>query len=44
MDANCPSSDGMLPTDASESELVGIDEKLEEEGNWHLMFPVSSLI
>lgn len=44
VDADCLSSDGVLQRDASESELVGIDDKLEEEGNWLLMFPVSSLI
>lgn len=43
-DASCLSSDGMLHKDVSESELVGIDDRLVEEGNWLLMFPVSSLI
>lgn len=38
------SSEGVLEWDVSESELVGMDERLEEEGNWFLMFPVSSLI
>lgn len=38
------SSDGVLEWDVSESELVGMDDRLEEEGNWFLMFPVSSLI
>lgn len=28
----------------SESELVGMDDRLEEDGNWFLMFPVSSFI
>ncbi len=44
VDADCLSSDGMLQNDVSESELVGIDDRLVEEGNWLLMFPVSSLI
>lgn len=38
------SSEGVLEWDVSESELVRMDERLEEEGNWFLMFPVSSLI
>ena len=44
VDADCLSSDGVLQRDASESELVGMDDRLEEEGYWLLMFPVSSLI
>lgn len=42
--ADCRSSDGVLLKDVSESELVGMDDKLDEEGNWLRMFPVSSLI
>lgn len=42
--ADCLSSDGVLEKDVSESELVGMDDRLEEDGNWLLMFPVSSLI
>lgn len=38
------SSDGVLLKDASESELVGMDDRLDMEGNWLRMFPVSSLI
>ncbi len=38
------SSEGVLEWEVSESELVGMDDRLEEEGNWLLMFPVSSLI
>lgn len=38
------SSDGVLDCDMSESELVGMDDRLEEDGNWFLMFPVSSFI
>lgn len=38
------SSDGGLLKDASESELVGMDDRLDVEGNWLRMFPVSSLI
>lgn len=38
------SSDGVLDSDMSESELVGMDDRLEVDGNWFLMFPVSSLI
>lgn len=38
------SSDGVLEWEVSESELVGMEDRLEEEGNWLLMFPVSSLI
>lgn len=44
VDADCLSSDGVLQKDVSESGLVGMDDRLEEEGNWLLMFPVSSLI
>lgn len=44
VDADCLSPDGVLQQDASESELVGMDDRLDEEGNWLLMFPVSSLI
>lgn len=44
MDAVCLCSDGALPKDVSESELVGMEDRLEEEGNWLRMFPVSSLI
>jgi len=38
------SSEGVLECEVSESELVGMEDRLEEEGNWLLMFPVSSLI
>lgn len=38
------SSDGVPPKDASESELVGMEDRLDVEGNWLRMFPVSSLI
>lgn len=38
------SSDGVLDSDMSESELVGMDDRLEVDGNWFLMFPVSSFI
>jgi hypothetical protein len=38
------SSEGVLEWELSESELVGSEERLEDEGNWLLMFPVSSLI
>ena len=38
------SSEGVLEWEVSESELVGMEERLEEEGNWLLIFPVSSLI
>jgi len=38
------SSDGVLLWDMSESELLGMDERLDEDGNWLRMFPVSSLI
>lgn len=38
------SSEGVLEWEVSESELVGMEERLEEEGNWLFMFPVSSLI
>jgi len=41
--AACLSPDGALQ-DVSDSELVGMDDRLEEEGNWLLMLPVSSLI
>lgn len=44
VDADCLSSDGVLQKDVSESELVRMDDRLEEEGNWLLMFPVNSLI
>lgn len=44
MAADCRSSDGELLKDVSESELVGMDDKLDEDGNWLRMFPVSSLI
>lgn len=30
--------------EASDSELVGMEDRLQEEGNWLRMFPVSSLI
>ncbi len=42
--ADCLSFDGGMQNDVSESELVGIDDRLQDEGNWLLMFPVSSLI
>lgn len=44
VDADCLSSEGVLQKDVSESELVGMDDRLEEEGNWLLMLPVNSLI
>lgn len=33
VDADCLSSDGVLHKDVSESELVGMDDRLEVEGN-----------
>lgn len=33
-----------LQKDASDSELEGMEDRLQEEGNWLRMFPVSSLI
>jgi len=38
------SSGGVPPRGASPSEPVGMDDRLEDEGNWLRMFPVSSLI
>ena len=38
------SSEGVLEWEVSESELVGMEDRLEVEGNWLRMFPVSSLI
>lgn len=43
-DAARLSSDAALQQEASDSALVGMDDRLQEEGNWLLMFPVSSLI
>lgn len=43
-DAERLSSDAALQQEVSDSELVGMDDRLQEEGNWLLMFPVSSLI
>lgn len=43
-DAEQRSSDAVLQKDASDSELVGIEDRLQEEGNWLRIFPVSSLI
>lgn len=34
----------MLQKDVSDSKPVGMEDRLEEEGNWLRMFPVSSLI
>lgn len=42
--ADCRSSDGVLLKDMSESELAGMDDKLDVEGNWLRIFPVNSLI
>lgn len=44
MDADRLSSDAVLQQEVSDSELVGMDDRLQEEGNWLRMFPVSSLI
>lgn len=38
------SSDAALQKDASESELVGMEDRLQEEGKRLRMLPVSSLI
>lgn len=43
-DAERRSSDAVLQKDVSDSELVGIEDRLQEEGNWLRIFPVSSLI
>lgn len=43
-DAARLSSDAVLQQEVSDSALVGMDDRLQEEGNWLLMFPVSSLI
>lgn len=44
MDADRLSSDAVLQQEGSDSEPVGMDDRLQEEGNWLRMFPVSSLI
>lgn len=43
-DAARLSSEAALQQDASDSELVGMDDRLQEDGKWPRMFPVSSLI
>lgn len=37
-------SEATLQKDASDSKLVGMEDRLQEDGNWLRMFPVSSLI
>lgn len=44
VEADCTSLDGELQRGASKSALVVMDDRLEEDGNWLLMFPVNSFI